>query len=119
MPTPVGHVFGALILSTSQKQRLDTLSIVLVLFFALLPDIDFLFGFAVGDPNRYHHLFTHSFTFVVAAGMLGGYIWQTATKECALFVRAFCFCRYNSCDFRYFGAGSTSAVRLSSILAIF
>ena len=88
MPTPVGHVFGALVLSTSQKKRLDTLSIVLVLFFALLPDIDFLFGFPIGNPNRYHHLFTHSFTFVVAAGMLGGYIYGKLGQKSVLYSSA-------------------------------
>lgn len=45
---------------------------LLLIFFALLPDVDFLFGFVVGDANRYHHLFTHSFTFVIVAGISGG-----------------------------------------------
>jgi len=37
---------------------------------ALLPDIDFLFGFFVGNPNRYHHQFTHSLCFVVISGLM-------------------------------------------------
>ncbi len=57
------------------------LFLFLVTFFAVLPDIDFLFGFVVGDPNRYHHLFTHSFTFVVLTGLAGGWIYSKLKKE--------------------------------------
>ena len=42
---------------------------LLTIALALLPDIDFLFGFFVGNPNRYHHQFTHSLCFVVMSGL--------------------------------------------------
>lgn len=37
---------------------------------AVLPDGDFIFGFFVGNPNKYHHQFTHSLIFVLAAGLV-------------------------------------------------
>ena len=48
--------------------------IILVLIFSNLPDIDLLFGFTAGSPNRYHHMWTHSILFCVAAGLLSGFI---------------------------------------------
>jgi membrane-bound metal-dependent hydrolase YbcI (DUF457 family) len=42
---------------------------LLGLVLANVPDIDFLFGTAVGFPNRFHHLWTHSLCFAVAAGL--------------------------------------------------
>ncbi len=46
----------------------------MMLFFivlvANLPDIDFLFGWSVGNPNRYHHLWTHSIVFAVLTGVV-------------------------------------------------
>ncbi len=81
MPTPVGHALaGALVLNTT-KQKFDRLTIGLVLLFALLPDIDFLFGFVTGDANRYHHLFTHSFVFVIVVGLLGGLFYSKLRQK--------------------------------------
>lgn len=80
MPTPIGHALAGTILFSIQKRR-GVLFLFIVTFFALLPDIDFLFGFVVGDPNRYHHLFTHSFFFVVLAGFAGGFLYATWKKE--------------------------------------
>ncbi len=74
MPTPVGHLLAGVIIRQSLPcdRRGKLFFSAGLLFFTLLPDIDFLFGFAVGDMNRYHHLFTHSFLFVCAAGLAGG-----------------------------------------------
>lgn len=78
MPTPFGHMLaGALIYqSASKKTERTLLFIFLLLFFVLFPDIDFLFGFPAGDPNRYHHLFTHSLIFVAAVGLACGWIFS-------------------------------------------
>ena len=49
MPTPVGHILAGAVIYKSQKES-GFLLLSLLLFFALLPDIDFLFGFVAGDP---------------------------------------------------------------------
>ncbi len=76
MPTPIGHALGGAIVysfSDSDKRK-KWLIALLVLFFAELPDVDFLFGFFVGNPNKYHHQFTHSFFFVILAGIVGAWL---------------------------------------------
>ncbi len=88
MPTPIGHALAGAILFSAQKRR-GVLFLLLVSFFALLPDIDFLFGFIVGDANRYHHLFTHSFVFVILAGLVGGLVYAKWKKESAMKSSAF------------------------------
>lgn len=72
MPTPIGHALaGATIDRLLVRQNTSqTLVTFLTIILALLPDVDFLFGFFVGNPNRYHHQFTHSLTFVVVTGMI-------------------------------------------------
>ena len=74
MPSPVGHILFAFAISGVAKPR-DVLSqwwSVLVLITAIAPDLDFLPGIVIGDPNRFHHGPTHSiaaavvFTFVIA-----------------------------------------------------
>jgi len=83
MPTPIGHTLAGAILFAAQKNRRVVFFILLV-FFALLPDVDFLFGFIIGDANRYHHFFTHSFIFVILAGLAGGVIYATWKKDSIL-----------------------------------
>lgn len=76
MPTPIGHALGGAIVysfSDADKKK-KWLVALLVIFFAELPDIDFLFGFFVGNPNKYHHQFTHSFFFVILAGLIGAWL---------------------------------------------
>jgi inner membrane protein len=72
MPTPVGHALaGALIYSLSNAEEASsTKRLTAVLACSLLPDVDFLFGWFSGSPNRFHHQFTHSLFFVIVAGVL-------------------------------------------------
>ncbi|MBN1481272.1 metal-dependent hydrolase [candidate division KSB1 bacterium] len=93
MPTPVGHIIAGAIIYQAQQKEKNIWFLTFLLFFAMLPDCDFIFGFLVGDPNRYHHQFTHSFVFVVSAGLFGGLIyskWQRTnfTLSSAFFVCA-------------------------------
>lgn len=76
MPTPVGHVLGGIMCLFFNKEFVlkNWPVLCLVVFYALLPDIDFLFGLVEGLPNKYHHQSTHSFVFIVLAGLLGGFI---------------------------------------------
>ncbi len=77
MPTPVGHGLAGLAVFFTTQQHLSRrhVTALLLIFMALLPDLDFLFGFAVSDPNRFHHGFSHSFVFVWAIGLLMAAIW--------------------------------------------
>lgn len=73
MPTPVGHVLAGLALQScaSKHDWANNWRIGLVSLFAVLaPDLDFLPGFFAGNPNKYHHQFTHSFAFAFGAGFL-------------------------------------------------
>jgi membrane-bound metal-dependent hydrolase YbcI (DUF457 family) len=76
MPTPVGHALGGIITASLLKSnwKKNWLIFALLIFFAELPDIDFLFGIIEGDANKYHHQFTHSFVFVLFAALLGSII---------------------------------------------
>ena len=74
MPSPVGHILFAFAISGVPKPR-DVVTQwwpVLVLLAAIAPDLDFLPGIVIGDPNRFHHGPTHSiaaavvFTLVIA-----------------------------------------------------
>lgn len=72
MATPIAHTMAGIMVFycfTIRAGR-NALLFFMLLFVAVLPDIDFLFGFLVGNPNKYHHYFTHSILFVVAMGIL-------------------------------------------------
>ncbi len=90
MPTPVGHVLAGLIVHRGVKKcEKESAALLLVtVFMALLPDIDFLFGFPLGDPNRYHHQFTHSFVFVIVTGLLSGLLYAKWRRQRTLIYSA-------------------------------
>ena len=71
MPSPIGHSLAGLALFFfSVRRRLYNWKLLFIaLFAAILPDCDFLFGFVIGQPNKYHHQFTHSVIFVIIAGL--------------------------------------------------
>lgn len=98
MPTPVGHIIAGSIVYNVQRQK-DKMFLLLVLFYALLPDIDFFFGLVIGDANRYHHQFTHGFVFVIFAGLVGGFFYAQWRGKNFLLSSAF-----------FIGAGITHVV---------
>ena len=84
MCTPAGHaLMGAAVLSLQGnfiwKRRI--LALFLVLVAANLPDVDIFFGYIAGNPNRYHHMWTHSLTFGVLAGVAGAILWGGIFKK--------------------------------------
>jgi len=84
MASPIGHALGGLLVYTAGTgKKLNRLALIGALLFSVLPDIDFLFGFIVGEPNRYHHGFTHSIVFVALAGSLGA--WLCSFKNFRMF----------------------------------
>ena len=78
MCTPIGHsLVGYSVLSHESGLGIRSRWIMFlhVLALANLPDIDFLFGWARGNPNAYHHLWTHSLIFALLAGGLYGAVY--------------------------------------------
>ena len=63
MPSPVGHSLAGLI-AYQIAPEIDGMArrqvIALYLFAANAPDLDFIPGLMVGDPNRFHHGVSHS-----------------------------------------------------------
>lgn len=70
MPTPVGHMLSGTLVVAARRRKGSFLNkeTMLIMLCVLLPDIDFVFGFMSGNPNQYHHQFTHSFSFALMAG---------------------------------------------------
>ena len=71
MPTPIGHTIAGLAFYFVKRWtfiRRNYLLILASVFAANAPDIDFLFGYVIGNPNKYHHQFTHSITFALLFG---------------------------------------------------
>lgn len=84
MATPVGHMIAGMAVSLKRPGLIPPLrwkAVLGVFILANLPDIDFLFGAVVGDPNRYHHLWTHSFVFAVLVALVIGIITQLRRKN--------------------------------------
>jgi len=75
MCTPVGHsLLGYTIyLSIKDSKKRDHWIVpVGIILVASLPDVDFIFGYLSGDPNRYHHFWTHSLVFAGLFGIIAG-----------------------------------------------
>jgi len=82
MATPIGHALGGIVVyATGEKSQFDIKLFLATLFFAVIPDIDFLFGFVVGKPNLYHHGFTHSFVFVICIGVAGAWLLSLKNRK--------------------------------------
>ncbi len=84
MATPVGHMIAGVAASLGRQGLLPPINwkvILGVFVLANLPDIDFLFGAVVGNPNRFHHGWTHSIAFAVLTGVTVGVIVQLQRKN--------------------------------------
>ncbi len=83
MPLPIAHsMMGYAIseIAEAGNVRLTNkkwLNISIFVTLANFPDSDFLPGFLLGEPNRYHQWFTHSLGFAFLAGVAGtAFYWQ-------------------------------------------
>jgi inner membrane protein len=77
MPLPIAHSMAGYAIAEATNFRLANnkwLNVSIFMALANLPDIDFLPGFLLGEPNRYHHQETHSIGFALAAGLCGALI---------------------------------------------
>jgi inner membrane protein len=84
MCTPAGHaLMGVAVLSLSGAAiwRRRIIAAFLLLVVANLPDVDIFFGYFTGNPNRYHHMWTHSLAFGVLAGLMAAGLWGWIIKK--------------------------------------
>lgn len=106
MPLPIAHsMMGYAISEVAEaaKVRLASkkwLNVSIFVTLANLPDSDFLPGFLLGEPNRYHQWFTHSLGFAFLVGLAGALFyrwwqsqspWETVQKQsrfgwCGIFI---------------------------------
>ena len=76
MPLPVGHGLAGVALHELQKLKFFERKWQTLIFFVVLanlPDIDFLPGFLMGDPNMYHHGPVHSLGATVLVALVGAW----------------------------------------------
>lgn len=59
-------------LASDGPRRSTWLLPAVAIFAAVAPDLDFLPGIAIGDPNRFHQLGSHSLLASLLAGMIAG-----------------------------------------------
>jgi membrane-bound metal-dependent hydrolase YbcI (DUF457 family) len=77
MPLPIAHsMMGYAIAEVAEAANVRLtnkkwLNVSIFVALASLPDADFLPGFLLGEPNRYHQWFTHSLGFAALAGLCG------------------------------------------------
>lgn len=74
MATPVGHGLAGLVvyLASGREIRMRmAYPLLLVVFFAIAPDLDFLPGLLRGTPALFHQGISHSIGFALAAGLVG------------------------------------------------
>ena len=72
MCTPVGHTLAGYAASggiDAAERSVLWKRAALIIGLANLPDADFFFGVMMGNPNKYHHLWTHSIGFVLLVGL--------------------------------------------------
>lgn len=76
MPSPLGHALAGLALTAALVPRGRRVAPVLVLAVgaSLAPDLDFVPGFLVGDPGRFHHGASHSVGAAALAALLGAVV---------------------------------------------
>ena len=71
MCTPIGHSLAGLAVCFYQKRVTVNMRLVLItLLLANLADLDFIFGWVSGNPNQYHHRWTHSLFFILSIAII-------------------------------------------------
>lgn len=100
MPLPIAHsLMGYTLAETTQVRLARTTWRNVLLFAALanLSDVDFLPGFLMGQPNRYHHHLTHSLGFAALVGLLGCLIYWRRNQNLTNYTHAL----QNEVQFRF------------------
>ncbi len=87
MASPVGHSLLGLGIYSAANKQFDWKTFFVYIVLSNLADFDFLFGFVVGEPNKYHHQFTHSI--VMAAVFAGIFAYFFCKKNEEKFLKVF------------------------------
>lgn len=85
MSSPVGHSLAGYLLyyfkvKGAQPKR-DILLFVAALLVANFPDLDFLPGFIIDQPNRYHHGISHSFGVALFVSLFMAWVINLLKKQ--------------------------------------
>jgi len=97
MPLPVGHALAGIAFFETRpglffKNRWA--DAIFFIFLANLPDADFLPGFLLGFPNRYHHGIFHSLGAALTAALIIGWLFSLkqghALKFCSFVFIVLC-----------------------------
>jgi membrane-bound metal-dependent hydrolase YbcI (DUF457 family) len=67
------------------------ISLISMIIFSNLPDVDYLFGTIKGNPNLYHHLWTHSIVFGIFVGFMYWFFKKSASYWAGLIVSCLMF----------------------------
>lgn len=97
MPSPVGHsLMGYVLYRAFTKPGTDKSWkwILVCIFMANAPDLDFIPGLIVGEPNRYHHGISHSFGFALVAS--AGVAWVYSKRSARIKTFGVLFSLYTS-----------------------
>ena len=71
MCTPIGHSLAGIAVFFHKKRfNINIRLILMTLILANLADLDFIFGWVSGDPNQYHHQWTHSLFFMFSIAII-------------------------------------------------
>jgi len=76
MPSPIGHSLAGYIIYRAIRRPAavrEFVSVLPYLVVANAPDLDFIPGFFVGDPNRYHHGMSHSVGFALLVSVAASF----------------------------------------------
>ncbi|MFQ5584839.1 MAG: hypothetical protein ACE5GL_10425 [Calditrichia bacterium] len=63
MPSPIGHSLAGYVIASFKSGSLfnkNLSTVLLFVFVANVPDLDFIPGLIIGKPNIYHHGVSHS-----------------------------------------------------------
>lgn len=84
MPTPIGHSLISTAIFAGAKKKDARLSIIdyfVFLFIGMAPDLDFIPGYLIGEPSRYHHGLSHSLFMSVFIGIITGFVYYLMKRR--------------------------------------
>lgn len=113
MPLPVGHSllgYATYDAFTGEERRTTWRSLLLIVVVANLPDIDFLPGFLMGEPNRFHrHYLSHSLGAAIVVGaLLATFFYVRRNQKFASCFLLFFAVYFSHVALDYFGVDKTS-----------
>ena len=99
MSSPIGHSLAGFILASCKFGTLKIKNykpLILYIFIANLPDLDFLPGILLGTPNLFHHGISHSLGMGIIFSFLLAYVLKSRKIDAFWDSFLLCFCLYSS-----------------------